>query len=231
VIWLDDEIGSHPKTLKAGAEASWMWASACGYARRHLTNGFVPTEALPTLGRFETDVAELAKRLVQAKGPSGKGLFEPTRGGFIVHDYLEHNGTRDDALAFREKEAARKAAWRARQRPGNVPAGQPRDNGTCPDDVPTGRLRPRARAFVPVPVPVPPYPPRDRGGRLTRTDRKVQHRLAAGGTFWERCAALGHKPACQSPTQCEVRVAVEAACPHTPKCATFGACKEKAVAS
>lgn len=210
MIWLDDEIGSHPKTLKAGAEAAWMWASALGYARRHLTNGFVPTEALPTLGRFETDVAELAKRLVEAKGRSGKGLFERVKGGFLVHDYLDHNGSRDEALALREKETARKAAWRSRQRPANVPSGQDRDmSRPCPVDVPPGQERPRARASsrTRTSTSTPPYPPPS-GGGTTRVTRQVRKRLAQAGmlpsSFWERCKALGHDPPCPSPTVCEV---------------------------
>jgi hypothetical protein len=202
VIWLDDNIGTHRKTLKAGAEASWLWASALCYCRRHLTDGHVPTEALPTLGRFQTPVETLAKQLVDAR------LFERADKGFVVHDYLKHNDSRATVEGLRAKEKARKAAYRS-QRPAGVPPGQARDTTPCPAGTP---LSSRARVSVPIPITstYPPDPPTG-GTREKRTPtpteaRRMAHdRALRGEKPWRaRCRARGHEPPCEKPNDCNL---------------------------
>lgn len=75
---LKDGIRSHRKILKAGGEAAWLWAAAIDYSRNQRTDGFIPMEALPTLGNFREKVTTLAERAVAA------GLLEPFDGGFYV---------------------------------------------------------------------------------------------------------------------------------------------------
>lgn len=123
--WLktDDRIGSHPKIIKAGPEAAWMWFVSTGWCKNHLTDGFIPTEVLPTLAAWSVPAAELAARCVAARRtPEGVGLFEAVPGGYRVHDYLDYNDSKADVLANMAKAASRKAEWRAtrkrrRQRP------------------------------------------------------------------------------------------------------------------
>jgi hypothetical protein len=111
-VTLDDQIASHPKIVKAGPEAAWMWACAIAYCQNHLTDGEVPLEALVTFGGFKHHRA-VAERLVEARvRPAGAGLFERRDGGYAVHDYLKHNSSAETVLAARAKESARKATWR-----------------------------------------------------------------------------------------------------------------------
>ena len=124
-VQLDDQIANHPKIVRAGPEASWMWACAIAYCQKHLTDGFVPLRALPTLGPFPQP-RKIAERLVEAKKPDGEhGLFERRGDDYAVHDYLKHNPTSEEVLRRRAEAAARKA----RQR-GHHPLSQRDINGT-----------------------------------------------------------------------------------------------------
>lgn len=158
-VQLDDQIAQHPKVLRAGPEAAWLWACAIAYANRQLTDGVVPVEALSTMGAFRTQVTKVADRLVAV------GLFERVEGGYAVHDYLEHNPDRDTVKARMAQAAARKAAYRARQSGPDRPPPQPRRDS----NVPQGQTRPEtqdgrgmdsgthasSRAHVPTPTPTP----------------------------------------------------------------------------
>lgn len=80
-VLLDDQIASHPKVLRAGAEAAWLWAVSIAYCSRQLTDGHVPADALSTLGKFKTPPVKLAARLVDAE------LFEVDGDGFrVIYD-------------------------------------------------------------------------------------------------------------------------------------------------
>jgi hypothetical protein len=99
---LRDGVSHHPKVIAAGPEAAWLWVAAIDYARAHLTNGLVPFAILPMLGRFRTRVDRLAAQLVAA------GLFVPVDGGYTIHDFLDHNDSREAVLEKRRKDSERK---------------------------------------------------------------------------------------------------------------------------
>lgn len=99
-----DGIRSNKKMLRAGAEASWLWLCAIDYSRDQLLDGFVPAEALHTLGVFKSSPVKLAGRLCDV------GLFDSVEGGFRVHDFLEFNDSADAVREKRARDAARKAA-------------------------------------------------------------------------------------------------------------------------
>lgn len=98
MAWLriDDTVPTHRKHLKAGPAAAWLWVCGIAYCQRHLTNGFIPIEALPLLGVTKGYEA-MAAKLVEA------GLFVPAEGGYEVHDYLDLNASRAEAVATKEK--------------------------------------------------------------------------------------------------------------------------------
>lgn len=96
-VRIDDTVPHHRKHLKAGPAASWLWVCCIAYAQRHLTDGFVPTEAVPMLG-----VVKGAERLMDAL--VSVGLMEATDGGFQVHDYHDLNDSKEEAI---EKQQAR----------------------------------------------------------------------------------------------------------------------------
>jgi len=102
VIYLLDEFPEHPKVVRAGGDAAWLYVCALAYVNRHLTGGFIPTEAVPRLSDRKAPT-KLAARLVDV------GLWEEVTGGYLVHDYDVHNyGAQEKRLARQEK--ARKAA-------------------------------------------------------------------------------------------------------------------------
>jgi hypothetical protein len=91
-----DDLDDHPKALVVGNAGVGLLARALAYSARHLTDGFVPAEwmamrAKPSLRRLVVDA----------------GLFEQVTGGYLVHDYLDHNESRE---RIEEVAAARRSA-------------------------------------------------------------------------------------------------------------------------
>lgn len=156
-VLLDDQIAQHPKVLRAGAEAAWLWAVSIAYCSRQLTDGAVPTEALETLGRFKTSTAKLAATLVSVR------LFDADGANYRVHDYLEHNPTKAMVLERRRKAAERKAASRAHR--GQSPSPTPGPAGDKPvtpmSQRDTAVTDSASRGRVPTPTPTPTPIPTD----------------------------------------------------------------------
>lgn len=100
---VDDGMHSHPKTLDAGNEAIGLWARCGSYCSHYLTEGFVKRDVALLYG----DMA-LVDTLVKV------GLFEPVEGGWLMHDFLDYNPTKEKVLA--EREAAAKRQRDARER-------------------------------------------------------------------------------------------------------------------
>ncbi len=100
----------HPKFLKAGPDASWLWICGLAYAKRHRTDGFIPETVLHYLGVKRPRPELLAARLVNV------GLWDKVDDGWHVHDYLqhEHNKSADDLRAL---SATRSAIGRLGGRP------------------------------------------------------------------------------------------------------------------
>lgn len=97
-VRIEDSVTDHPKHLKAGPAASWLWVCGLAYCQRQLSDGFIPVEAIGMIG--VTGVGrcrKLADVLV------GVGLFDVSVGGYRVHDYHEYNDTKEEAIARRDK--------------------------------------------------------------------------------------------------------------------------------
>lgn len=116
-VWLDDKFPDHPKLLKAGPVAAWLFVRTICWANQHLTDGFVPFEAIRSMqGMGSTKV------LLKV------GLFDPADGGVRIHDYLEYQRSRADADRQRElaSEGGKKRAASGRRIGGRfAPAGAP----------------------------------------------------------------------------------------------------------
>jgi hypothetical protein len=158
-IRLDDQIAHHPKFLKAGPIASWLWVNCLGYAQKFLTDGFVPDEALPTLGTVP-DAEQHADRLVEIR------LLERVSGGYQIHDYLDFNESATAVKERRRLDRVRKESTRIPRRiqeeSGGIPANVPRARV----DVGVGAPATRSRDPIPsVPIPIrkdpPPTPARE----------------------------------------------------------------------
>jgi hypothetical protein len=94
----DDRLGDHPKVMHLDEKllpAMGLWLMCGVYCSKHLTDGFVPRKVV----RFY-DGDRLAKLLEAA------GLFEPAPGGWLMHDYLHWNPSKDDVATIRAKRRA-----------------------------------------------------------------------------------------------------------------------------
>lgn len=97
-----------PKFIAAGAHAGWLWVGGLGYCKEHLTDGFIPDAVVPTLAPGVKQPAKSAEMLVSA------GLWESVNGGYLMHDYHEHNPTK--ALVEKKRKDAVERKRRQRDR-------------------------------------------------------------------------------------------------------------------
>ncbi len=92
-VKLDDNFSMHPKILAAGGLATLVYIEGLCYCARHLTDGFIPTNAVarmidPVLldlaYQGAGDALMVAERLVSV------GLWEPTDGGYQSLDFARY---------------------------------------------------------------------------------------------------------------------------------------------
>lgn len=112
-IRLDDQFTDHPKVVSAGPLAGWLHVCALVYCGRYLTDGFIPHGQVPKMADWtgialvppdnslasagsNVDWRQLVQRLV------GVGLWVAVDGGYQIHDYLEYNPSREEALQIIE---------------------------------------------------------------------------------------------------------------------------------
>lgn len=105
---VDDTMVEHPKFVALTPFAWTMWFHGVSYCSRNLTDGRIPQAMVPRLCSLkEHDKA--AAELVDA------GLWHITaEGDYQVHDYLDHQRSREDVEAEREAAAERQRRRRAR---------------------------------------------------------------------------------------------------------------------
>lgn len=101
-----DGFLDHPKVLRAGEDAANLFMRGCIWCNKHLTDGAIPREALKAL-TARRDAPALAAKLVTVR------LWEETPDGWQVHDWSDHNPTRESVESRREKTRDKVAAWRA----------------------------------------------------------------------------------------------------------------------
>lgn len=102
---VDDQFADHPKVMAAGPLASWLYVCGLAYCARLLTDGFIPSGQVRKLADVE-NAGALADRLVTV------GLWERHTGGYRVHDFHDHNPTRDEVLRLRDRHSTAYSEWR-----------------------------------------------------------------------------------------------------------------------
>jgi hypothetical protein len=102
---LNDEMPEHPKFVRAGVEAGWLYVCGLAYASRLLTDGFIPEGVVSRLSAVRNARRE-AEALVAA------GLWERAADGFQIHDYLEHQESAERVRGRRQRDRARKDSAR-----------------------------------------------------------------------------------------------------------------------
>jgi hypothetical protein len=104
-VKLDDGFPDHPKVLKVGGAAAWLYVSGLCYCGRFLTDGFIPSTALPKLTDAKAPQL-LAAKLVEA------GMWETAVDGWSVHDYGKYQRTKERVTAQREAASRRQSRKR-----------------------------------------------------------------------------------------------------------------------
>lgn len=137
----DDCAPLHPKMLRAGPEACWLWYSGIAFANRSHTDGVIERTFLAALypGQWSPErLDELAQVLVSVR------LWDPLPNGrgWEIHNYrrYQEEATKEAVEVRRSYERERKAAQRARRKQGvrdNVPdMSRGTNTGTTPGHVP-----------------------------------------------------------------------------------------------
>lgn len=107
-ISVEVDFFDHGKTTEVGEAVAFRHLRAMAWCHRHRTDGFLPRGSALAIVYSEAT----AKKLQKA------GLWDRARGGWRIHDYLEHQPSKADLEA--SAEAGRIAAverW-ARQKGG-----------------------------------------------------------------------------------------------------------------
>lgn len=116
---IHDNALTHPKVIGMFnfRDPFHLWIWGISYASQHLTDGFIPREAIPAVSRKAEQTLILKK------------LWEPRDGGITIHDYTTWNNTKEFVTSKRAKDRDRKAAVRAdtpeRRRSDPSPATSP----------------------------------------------------------------------------------------------------------
>jgi hypothetical protein len=110
----DDGLIDHPKIATAGdvlggkfgrAIALGFYAGAVIWSNKHLTDGVMPASVAKGFLHVENGLA-VADALVKAH------LFEKVDGGYVVHDFHDHNPSARKIKQKRREDARRKAEER-----------------------------------------------------------------------------------------------------------------------
>ena len=116
-IHIESRLLTHPKILVAGGllpgefgalRAFWLYVAGLGFAREHLTDGFIPDEFVQTCGLVLTPQA-VANVLCSRR----VGLWRKVRGGYQIHDYFHYNKKASAVKEIRAKWREKKAEQRA----------------------------------------------------------------------------------------------------------------------
>lgn len=98
-IRFEDNFPEHPKVLALSDGAFRLHVQAIAYCSRQLTDGHVSIAAVESLTRRSS---RLTAELIRAR------LWEPVDDGYLIHDYLEYQPSRDDIQKRREADRSRK---------------------------------------------------------------------------------------------------------------------------
>ncbi len=107
MIWLDNTAFDHPKLAGLSDAGVALWVKGLAYSDRFLSDGFVPAAATKVLTKKRSSITELVDR----------GLWKPTTTGYQIHDYLDHQLSKDEVRARRlQKQEAGRAGGIASSR-------------------------------------------------------------------------------------------------------------------
>lgn len=97
-VKLDDQFPYHHKIISAGLDGRALYITALCYVANQLTDGFVPQTVIPVLGALAgiEDAKQTASKLLDIC------LWDACDNGYMIHDYLDYNPTREEVIKTRE---------------------------------------------------------------------------------------------------------------------------------
>lgn len=122
-VKLDDRFPSHRKIALLSDRAFRLHVAAICWCAENLTDGRIADRELTLITRVR-GVKATAKQLEDA------GLWDRADNGWVIHDYLDYNPSRDQVLAERKKNAARQEAFRKRRNGKPTPPSDGGSNGS-----------------------------------------------------------------------------------------------------
>ena len=99
---IDDAFFNHPKVRKAGKDAVIFHMAALCHSNAFTTDGFIANDMLELIAvqAFQRKANGLADRLVEC------GLWDRIEGGYLIHDYLEYNYSKQQVEEIKSKRSA-----------------------------------------------------------------------------------------------------------------------------
>lgn len=101
----------HPKRLKCGPLASWLWTCSVDHCTEYRTDGFLDRASVP--GLVPGLSSAVLKKCVQSLVDVHSWEWDASRGGYLVHGYLEHNLTAQQVESDRESSRRRYRTWKS----------------------------------------------------------------------------------------------------------------------
>ncbi len=111
---VDTDFLQHPKAQHAGPLGRELWHAGLTYCTQQLTDGRIPKAMVPALAALAGVKPSLASKLVEAPIGFACGLWEDHGDYYVMHDYHDHQPSREKALA--DKKAAAERQKRAREK-------------------------------------------------------------------------------------------------------------------
>ncbi|EDY43927.1 hypothetical protein [Streptomyces sp. SPB074] len=138
LMWvrLDDRFPSHRKVALLTDGAFRLHVSALCWSAEHLTDGRIGDRELPLVARVRS-LKATARRLEAA------GLWLRQEDGWLIHDYLDFNPSREEIIEQRRKNAARQEAYRRRHQTAPPEPAEPHEPGERPEPPEPGDIAPR----------------------------------------------------------------------------------------
>jgi hypothetical protein len=130
-----NSLPAHPKILRAGERAAWLYVCGLCYANEHLTDGFIDSAVLIVAAPGVKAPERLASALVQA------GLWDAVDGGWQVHDYGDVQRTSEQVKDVRRKDRERKMTSDSSTTPNTDSARKPRGFRSASNGVPRDASR------------------------------------------------------------------------------------------
>lgn len=118
---IDDDLYDHRKFMRLSNDAVALWVVALSYANKKLTDGHLTFGEVERLRGLRSVSPEAIDELASCDptNPDDHPLWERTNSGYLIHDFLDYNESREEILARRERNADRQANWRQRRKEGS----------------------------------------------------------------------------------------------------------------